>query len=350
MAMRQPIKSAASALRGKAAAKAHVGDGLEAILQNNPQLRRLVLQAKDRGSVTFDQLNAALPQDFPPEQTEEVIQLLDAQGHHGPARRPGRRDRGRCRRGRARGRGRAGRGRRCGGRGGSPGPRGGARPHRRSGAHVPARDGHDRAALPRGRDRDRQAHRGRPQHRARGPVREPAHHARGDRLARRDPRGPRAAARHHRSRGHQRCRPSGRGGGRRQRRQRRYRGRRGVGRDLRCGRDRGRRDRRGGSRCGACCPRARRGRCGWRGDDEADGEAPLPAEDEEAEAGPAVPELLEEDDFDEDTLSLSALENKLRDGVLETFDGIAEAYRGLRDLQEERLAPDPGAARGAGPS
>ena len=61
MAMRQPIKNAASALRGKAAAKAHVGDGLEAILQNNPQLRRLVLQAKDRGSVTFDQLNAALP-------------------------------------------------------------------------------------------------------------------------------------------------------------------------------------------------------------------------------------------------------------------------------------------------
>ena len=96
MAMRQPIKNAASALRGKSAAKVHVGDGLEAILQNNPQLRRLVLQAKDRGSVTFDQLNAALPQDFPPEQTEEVIQLLDAQGHHGAARRPGRRDRGRA--------------------------------------------------------------------------------------------------------------------------------------------------------------------------------------------------------------------------------------------------------------
>src|SRR5262245_20831911 len=80
MAMRQPIKNSASALRGKSAGKAHIGDGLEAILQNNPQLRRLVLQAKDRGSVTFDQLNAALPADFPPEQTEEVIQLLDAQG------------------------------------------------------------------------------------------------------------------------------------------------------------------------------------------------------------------------------------------------------------------------------
>ena len=80
MAMRQPIKSTASAMRAKVVVKAHVGDGLEAILQNNPQLRRLVVQAKDRGSVTFDQLNAALPQDFPPEQTEEVIQLLDAQG------------------------------------------------------------------------------------------------------------------------------------------------------------------------------------------------------------------------------------------------------------------------------
>ena len=61
MAVRQPIKNAASALRGKSATKTHVGDGLEAILQSNPQLRRLVIQAKDRGSVTFDQLNAALP-------------------------------------------------------------------------------------------------------------------------------------------------------------------------------------------------------------------------------------------------------------------------------------------------
>ena len=80
MAIRQPIKSTAAAVRSKPVAKPHVGDGLEAILQNNPQLRRLFMQAKERGAVTFDQLNAALPQDFPPEQTEEVIQLLDAQG------------------------------------------------------------------------------------------------------------------------------------------------------------------------------------------------------------------------------------------------------------------------------
>ena len=80
MAIRQPIKSTAAAVRSKPVAKPHVGDGLEAILQSNPQLRRLFMQAKERGAVTFDQLNAALPQDFPPEQTEEVIQLLDAQG------------------------------------------------------------------------------------------------------------------------------------------------------------------------------------------------------------------------------------------------------------------------------
>ena len=43
MAVRQPIKNAASALRGKSATKTHVGDGLEAILQSNPQLRRLVI-------------------------------------------------------------------------------------------------------------------------------------------------------------------------------------------------------------------------------------------------------------------------------------------------------------------
>jgi RNA polymerase primary sigma factor len=79
MAVRQPIKSAPSTGRSKPVAKPPMGDGLEAILQNNPQLRRLFGQAKDRGTVTFDQLNAALPQDFPPEQTEEVIQLLDAQ-------------------------------------------------------------------------------------------------------------------------------------------------------------------------------------------------------------------------------------------------------------------------------
>ncbi|MEZ5847094.1 MAG: RNA polymerase sigma factor RpoD [Geminicoccaceae bacterium] len=45
-----------------------------------------------------------------------------------------------------------------------------------------------------------------------------------------------------------------------------------------------------------------------------------------------------EEDFDDEALSLSALEDKLRDSVLETFDAIADAYAELRDLQDERLA------------
>ncbi|NBB71916.1 MAG: RNA polymerase sigma factor RpoD [Alphaproteobacteria bacterium] len=44
------------------------------------------------------------------------------------------------------------------------------------------------------------------------------------------------------------------------------------------------------------------------------------------------------DEMDEDTLSLSALEEKVRDGVLETFDKIADTYGELRGLQEQRLA------------
>ncbi|MEZ5866780.1 MAG: RNA polymerase sigma factor RpoD [Geminicoccaceae bacterium] len=46
----------------------------------------------------------------------------------------------------------------------------------------------------------------------------------------------------------------------------------------------------------------------------------------------------EEEDFDDDTLSLSAMEDKLREGVLESFDRIADAYAILRGLQDERLA------------
>jgi len=44
------------------------------------------------------------------------------------------------------------------------------------------------------------------------------------------------------------------------------------------------------------------------------------------------------DEMDEDTLSLSALEEKVRDGVLETFDKISDTYGELRGLQEQRLA------------
>ena len=206
MAIRQPIKSTAAAVRSKPVAKPHVGDGLEAILQNNPQLRRLFMQAKERGAVTFDQLNAALPQDFPPEQTEEVIQLLDAQGIAVRNDDAGGETEAEAADAEPAAEGEPAAAEAAEGEEEVVATEEELGPHRRSGPHVPARDGHDRAALARGRDRDRQADRGRPQHGARGAVREPADDAGGDRLARRDPRGPRAAARHHRPRGHQRYR------------------------------------------------------------------------------------------------------------------------------------------------
>ena len=75
------------------------------------------------------------------------------------------------------------------------------RPHRRSGPHVSARDGRGRIALPRGRDRHRQAHRGRPRHHDLGPVRKPDHLQRDHRLVQRPQRRPHAAARDPRPRG-----------------------------------------------------------------------------------------------------------------------------------------------------
>ncbi|MGI9452081.1 MAG: RNA polymerase sigma factor RpoD, partial [Geminicoccaceae bacterium] len=45
----------------------------------------------------------------------------------------------------------------------------------------------------------------------------------------------------------------------------------------------------------------------------------------------------DDDEFDDGTLSLSAMEASVKDGVIATFDTIAEAYGRLRDLQEKRL-------------
>ncbi|HEX5079735.1 MAG TPA: RNA polymerase sigma factor RpoD [Geminicoccaceae bacterium] len=47
---------------------------------------------------------------------------------------------------------------------------------------------------------------------------------------------------------------------------------------------------------------------------------------------------VEDDEFDEAALSLSSMEASVRDGVLATFDRIADAYERLRGLQERRLA------------
>ena len=72
------------------------------------------------------------------------------------------------------------------------------------------------------------------------------------------------------------------------------------------------------------------------------------AEDAEAPAAAEPDESEDEEDFDEGALSLSAMEASVRDGVLATFDRIALTYDRVRALQEQRLAglqhnepPDP---------
>ena len=102
------------------------------------ELKKLVQKGKERGYVTYDELNAALPPDeVSSEQIEDTMAMLSEAGvnvveaeeqEEAPAATPGRARQDRRGRGRSDRRGR------------------GARPHRRSRAHVPARDGQRRAA------------------------------------------------------------------------------------------------------------------------------------------------------------------------------------------------------------
>jgi RNA polymerase primary sigma factor len=73
-------KGSVAAVKLKPAPKPPADDGLEALLVRAPNLRRLLAQAKDKGSVTVDQINTALPPDFPPEQADEVMQLIEQRG------------------------------------------------------------------------------------------------------------------------------------------------------------------------------------------------------------------------------------------------------------------------------
>jgi RNA polymerase primary sigma factor len=76
---------------------------------------------------------------------------------------------------------------------------------------------------------------------------------------------------------------------------------------------------------------------------ETDGDEPEAAKANGSQANGVVAESgadgddSEDDEFDEGAISLSAMEASVRDSVLETFDQIAEAYERLRGLQERRL-------------
>ena len=183
-------------------------------------------------------------------------------------------------------------------------PRQGAhRAHRRSRAHVSARDGLGRASVARGRDRHRQAHRGRPRGDDRRPVREPAHLPGHHHLARRAERRQDSAARHHRSRSHL-------SGPRRQAAAVAAAARRGIANGERS-------PWRQRPRAAACRRRS-------------------PSTPATTRRASRAPEEFDDDDDDlENSLSLAAMEAELKPKVLETFDLVATNYKKLRKLQDQ---------------
>jgi RNA polymerase primary sigma factor len=80
MAKSQPASLSTAAAKARPPVKAKPEDRLEPLLAAAPGLRRVLLQAKEKGSLTIDQLNAALPADFPPEKIDELIAGLEARG------------------------------------------------------------------------------------------------------------------------------------------------------------------------------------------------------------------------------------------------------------------------------
>ena len=127
-------------------------------VEQQSQLKLLIARGKEQGYLTYAEVNDHLPNDIvDPEQIEDIVNMINDMGitvyekvpdaDATPAFRcPGDQRRGSC-----------------GGSRRSPGYRGQRIwPHHRPGAHVHARDGHGRAAYPRGRNPHRQAHRGRP--------------------------------------------------------------------------------------------------------------------------------------------------------------------------------------------
>ena len=120
-------------------------------------VKRLIAKGKERGYITFDELNAVLPaEQNSSEQIEDIMAMLSEMGIQVVES-----EEGEDPEAAAVAQGRGGRGR---GRPGRQYLRELGQPHRRPGAHVSARDGHGGAAVARGRDRHRQAHRGRAGH------------------------------------------------------------------------------------------------------------------------------------------------------------------------------------------
>ena len=297
-------------------------------------VKKMIKQAKKRGYVTHDQINAVLPsEEVNSDQIEDILRDAQRDGHQrGRFRgRPSRRKRpsrpkrpkttttARASWSRSRQGSRQGREVRA------------VRAHRRPGADVSARDGLGRAALARGRNRDRQAHRGRPRGDDRGALRKPADLPGHHHLARRAQRRQSLPARHHRPRGHLR----------RPRRQEHAEPERAAGaraptaRTAPIGANGGTAPFAAASRA-AAPPRRRRRQptiVGAPTQPKADGA------DGEATATPAGEAEGDFDDDDmENSLSLAAIEAELKPKVMESFDNVASTYKRLRRLQDQDIA------------
>ena len=128
-------------------------------------VKKMIAEAREKGYITYDQLNQVLPpEQVSSEQIEDVMSMLSEMGiniiedEEAEDEEPRRGDlatTGRARVTLARARRKAG-------------------PHRRPGAHVPARNGLVELLSPRGRDRHRQADRSGPQHDDPRALRKPA--------------------------------------------------------------------------------------------------------------------------------------------------------------------------------
>jgi len=80
MAKALQARSASSARSRKGGSGGGKDDGLARLAAEMPELQRVLLEARKRGSITYDRLNAALPEDFPPESVEQLIAGLEKRG------------------------------------------------------------------------------------------------------------------------------------------------------------------------------------------------------------------------------------------------------------------------------
>jgi RNA polymerase primary sigma factor len=141
-------------------------------------VKKMLAKGKERGYVTYDELNEALPPDeVSSEQIEDTMAMLSEMGVNVVDNEESDNEQ-------------ADADPKSDGKEAKAGASGNVDedeigPHRRSGAHVSARNGLGRIAVARGRNRHRQTHRGRPRNDDRRHLRKPADHPRHRRLARR---------------------------------------------------------------------------------------------------------------------------------------------------------------------